>query len=330
LSNPSGSSIERGWNCPAYLALPHAGHTGEGAIKGTDNHDKIEGGLSIGGDLSTQPEVVRTAMTDALSVDVEVSFALDVEQETVRCLGRRLGRRYGKLGPSEIALTVDAIIVKASGWEVWDWKSRKRVTAAKNNWQIRAAAVAILKHEQLSKIKGAIGYLDNGEADIHAFDVFDVPRFFEDMRQMLDRIGAAKALAATGVVPEVHSGPWCDYCPAMPYCPAHARLAMTMLGELDAVRQEIAFFTPEQVSKAWDLKKKIETILGSVDESLRLRISQSVIPRDGKKRLAMVDCKRTGFDLAAAKKKLADLGVDLKSFDKQITYQQVKEVNVKE
>lgn len=326
--NPTGSGLERASRCAASCVLPRAGHTGEAAIKGNDNHEKVELGLAVGGDLTGQPEVVQKAMAGAVAVDVEVAYAIDVEKETARVIGRRMGRNYGPLSPSEIALTVDAVI-DGEGVTVWDWKSRKRVTPAKHNLQVRAGCVAVMKTRGLSEVGGAIGYLADGEDDAAWFDSFDAATFFADMRSMLNRIGAARALVATGGVPEVASGPWCDYCPSMAYCPAKTRLAMSILGELDTVRGQIAFMSVEQVSKAYDKAKEIETLLETVMQSIRDRISQEYIPRPNGKRLALVECERKGFDTSAAKKKLEALGESLAQFEKVTRYTQVKEINVK-
>ncbi len=188
----------------------------------------------------------------------------------------------------------------------------------------------MLKTRGLSSVCAGIGYLDNGESDSTVVDAFDVATFFADMRSMLNRIGAMRTLIATGATPEVHAGPWCDYCPSMAYCPAHSRLAMTMLGELEYVQKEIAFFTPEQVSKAWDLKKRIESMLETVDESLRLRIQQSVIPRPNGKRLAMVEqAGRASFDTAKAISRIKEYGGDVSDLTKKgKPFFKVAEVNM--
>lgn len=328
--NPSGSSIERAMRCAASCALPRAGHTGEAAIKGNENHDNIEGGLAVGGDLSRQPEVVQRAMEGATAVDIEVAYAIDVEKETVRLIGRRLKRNYGPLSPSEIALTIDAKITRPGEVQVWDWKSRKRVTPAKHNWQVRAGCIAVMLDDKLTEVGGCIGYLDNGESDCTKVDAFDASAFFADCRSMLNRIGAARTLVATGGTPEVHAGPWCDYCPSLAYCPAQTRLALNMIGELEDIKGKVAFMTPEQVSKAWDIKKRLESMLETVDESLRLRISQGFIPRPSGKRLALVDCHRFSDDTKRMKERLAELGEDLSRFKKRVDYTQVKEVNAKD
>lgn len=326
----SGSGLERAQACPTSLALPQTPSTGEPAIKGTENHDTIEGGLAVGGDLSALPQVVQDAMKDAVWVETEIAFALDVEKETVRVIGRRIGRKYGPLQPSEIPLTVDAVIGKNGSLHVWDWKSRKRVTPAKKNLQLRAAAVAVLTWNDAREVQAGIGYLDDGYLDVTTLDAFDAASFFADMRTLLNKVGAAQALMATGTTPPVHAGPWCEYCPAMAWCPAHARLAMQMIGELDSVNKQIAFMTAEQVGKAWTLLQQIELLSDKVKESLKLRAQQGIIPLPSGKRLAMVEMPgRSSFDKDAALSRIRDLGGSTDGLMKKgKPFFQIKETNM--
>jgi hypothetical protein len=288
--NPSGSGLERGIMCPASFALAQANATTTASIVGTENHEKIEIGM-VGGDLSGLPPVVANLLEGATEVDVEVAFALDVETRTVRLLGRRLNREYGKLAPAEIALTLDVIITRPGEVLVVDWKSRKRVATAKKNWQLRAQAVAVMAYLGLPVVMGAIAYLDDGEVDAHMFDAFDSAAFWEDMSRMLNKIGAARALVATGGIPAVHTGSWCEYCPALSYCPAQTSLARSMLGELHSIEQTIAFMSAEQCGKAWELLGQIQAIAERVDASLRLRARQEPLPLADGSVIAAVECK---------------------------------------
>lgn len=333
MKNPTGSGLERGVNCPASYALHQAPSTGEAAIKGTENHDEIENGIS-NGDISKLPEVVQTALKDAIIVDVEVAFALDVETEEVRLIGRRMGRNYGSLAETEIALTIDAIVTSPGApldvVTVWDWKSRKRVTPAIRNLQIRAGAVVVMKHFKLQEVRGAIGYLDDADVDMAVFDEFDCALFFAEMRSMLNRIGAARTLVATGGTPEVHAGPWCDYCPAVAYCPAQTRLARTMLGELTTVEQQVAFMTAEDAGRAWSLLKQIQSLADKVEASLKLRAKQDVVPLPNGKRLALVDSSRANFDKKKAIAWIAEHGGNPKDFEGRTFFDTVREINMPE
>lgn len=326
--NPSGSSLERGVQCPASFALSQARETGEAALRGTENHDGIEGDLVAG--TNSKHKVVREAIEGATELRVEVAYAFDPYAETVRFLGSRLGRNYGALKETEIALTLDAIVIRPDDTCVWDWKSRKRVTPAAKNWQIRAGAVCVMKHLKLSEVGGAIGYLDNDESDAHRFDAFDIPVFFADMRLMLRRIGEARAVVAKGETPEVHAGGWCTYCPAVPYCPAHTRLARNMLGDLTDVEKQIAFMTAEQAGKAWVLLKQIQNLADKVEASLKLRAKQDLVPLPNGKRLALVDSSRANFDKKKAIEWIKAHGGDPSEFEGRTYFETVREINMPE
>ena len=43
-SLPTGSAVERAMACPASCVLSRAGHTGEGAVYGAEQHKEIEDG----------------------------------------------------------------------------------------------------------------------------------------------------------------------------------------------------------------------------------------------------------------------------------------------
>jgi hypothetical protein len=326
VNNSTASTLERDSKCPANRALPVVQRTTEEAIGGTANHTKIEGGLEVGGDISHLPRVVQSAMEGATAVHVEAAFAINVDTGFVRFIGYSIGRNYGPLSTKEIALTVDAIIIRPDGTWVWDWKSRKRVTSAKENLQLRAGGVAVLKWLGLSSVNVALGYLDDGEKDEATVDVFDAEAFFEAMQAMHRRIGLAREAVEAGRPPMVHQGSWCDYCPALPYCPAHARLALTMIAELDHINNQIAMWTPEQAGLAWTKVKQIQSLAERVEESIKLRARQSVVPLPGGKRLALVPSSRTSPDGKRALAKLQELGVDTSDYQKTSYFDVVREV----
>lgn len=326
--NPSASSLERAVACAPSFALNQIPTTGAGAINGNDNHGDIEDGLAEG-DLAGQPGVVKQALEGAIEVDVEVAYALDVVSETVRVIGRRLGRNYGTLGPSEIALTLDAKVVRPDGTYVYDWKSRKRVSPARRNLQLRAQCVAVMKADGISTVTGAIGYLDNDDVDAHVFDAFDVPSFFDDMRKMLSRIIAARALVAKGGTPEVHAGPWCEYCPAVAFCPAQTRLALVMIEALVDVNQHVAFMSTEQAGLAWMKLRQIQSLADKVEEALKLRAKQEVVPLPNGKRLALVQSSRRSVDSKKALARLEKAGLETNDLYKTTHFDVVREVNLK-
>jgi hypothetical protein len=320
--------LERAVACPASFALPQIRETTGATEGGTANHSAIEADLSSGS--TSDRKVVRDALDGAIEVLVEAAFALDVEKETVRYLGSRIGRNYGERSVSEIALTVDAVVIRPDSVWVWDWKSRKRVTPAARNMQLRAGGIAAMKYLERSSVSIAIGYLDNDEVDASSVDLFDAPTFFERMRETLSAIAKARKQLVSGETPTVHSGSWCEYCPALAYCPAQTRLAKAMLDELGDVNQQVELLTAEQAGKAWTRLKQFQSLADRVEASLRLRAKRDVVPLPNGKRLALVECSRSSFDKRKALAWIAEHGGDPKAFEGRTFYEQIKEVNMGE
>lgn len=316
--NPTGSSIERAMRCPASCALASAGYTSFAAIGGTANHTAIENG-------DRSKRVVRDIMDGATDVRHEVAYALNVETRSVREIGVSISRNYGSLADTEIALTVD-LEAKRDGvfWAI-DWKSRERVTPAPENWQVRATVMAIMGRHGASAAYGAIAYLDDSELDVAHFDAFHVMGYWADLAWLLKRIREAHALVKRGEAPNVTAGPWCKYCPALPNCPAHTRLAKSLLGELDSVDAQVSSLTVEQCGRAWELLKRYDVIAERVKEGIRARASRETVPLSSGRRLMLVEQSRRSLDTKKAAEMLGDEAPYKTSF-----FTQVREVAAKE
>lgn len=318
---PTGSAVERGIRCAGSCVLSRAGHTGDGAVYGSTNHKEIEDG-----DV-TRP-VVRRVVEGAIDVRHEVSYALDVERRTVREIGVSLGRSYGELSDTEIALTIDIECRKDGTWWVGDWKSRARVAPVAENWQIRCAVIAIMARHSADVVIGFLGYLDDSELEQETFDAFHVTMWWDELRAMLSRIRKAAEVFSIGQTPEVNSGTWCQYCPALPFCPAHTRLALSMLGELDGIDKAIGELTVDQCGRAWELLKRYDTIADRVRDTIRERAKRETVPLSNGRRLALVECKgRMSLDQKKAKELLAGAGLEA-PMKRGESYYQVKEMKL--
>lgn len=313
---PTGSAVERAMACVGSCVLHRAGHTGDAAVFGSAQHKEIEDG-------DTSRPVVRRVLEGATNVRHEVSYALDVERRSVREIGVGLGRGYGELSDTEIALTIDVECWKDGVLWVGDWKSRSRVSAVADNWQIRCAVIAVMTRHSADTAVGFLAYLDDSELEPETFDAFHVTAWWEELRGMLARIRRAADVIAAGQVPEVNAGSWCTYCPALPYCPAHTRLALSMLGELEQVDQAIGELTADQCGRAWELLKRFDTIADRVRDTIKARAKRETVPLSNGRRLAMVECSRKSFDTTKAKELLGDAAPY-----KTTHYMQVKETKV--
>lgn len=311
----TGSALERVYNCPSSEKMHRAASTTEASLQGTSNHSAIEVGL-LTGNLSGLPDVVKGFAGNDVTIRVEVAYALDVEQRTVRCIGERIGRNYGNLGEWEIALTVDAVF-SGETTKMVDWKSRERVTPAASNWQIRAGCLAVMTELGLQDIDGAIAYLDDGHIDSMSLDVFGAEALWVELEQLV-------RTAKSATVGEVHSGPWCKYCPAFVHCPAQTKLALAMIGEAVGVDMAVATMTDEQAGRAWEKVKEFQLIAARVEDALRTRAKRSPLPLANGKRLALVEQTRKSVDTKRAQELLETAGIAVPY--KTSTFATVKEI----
>lgn len=318
---PTGSSVERGMRCPSSCVLYRAGHTGAAAVYGNDQHEEIADG-------DTSKPIVARIIEGATDVRHEVSYALDVERQAVREIGVNLGRQYGRLGDTEIALTIDIECRKDGVWWVGDWKSRGRVTSVADNWQIRCEVIAVMTRHSADTVVGFLGYLDDSELEAETFDAFHVSTWWGELRGMLDAIRRASKVVEAGQVPEVNAGRWCQYCPSLPYCPAHTRLALSMLGELDGIDAAVGSLSVEQCGRAWELLKHYDVLAGRIRETIRARAKRESVPLSNGRRLALAECRgKLGLDQKKAKELLTERGVPI-PMKRGDPYLQVREVKM--
>jgi hypothetical protein len=283
----SGSSVERAMQCAASIALPGAGYQGVEAEVGTENHAKIEAG-------DTSIDVVAEVLSGATKVRHEVAYVLDVKMRTAHCVGVNVGRNYGELGPYQMGMTIDIECVKDGVWWVVDWKSRERVTPASRNWQLRCAALALMWTKGVSHVNVAIGYLDDSDLDgPQTIDAFDAPGLWSDLLRLFERIQKLRGVET----PDVNAGSWCKYCPAMPHCPAHRNLALSLLGELD-IEGQIASLTPEQQGRVYEKLKLATKQLERIEETIKMLAKSAPIPLSDGRMLAAVQMPgRKSIDL---------------------------------
>lgn len=312
----SGSALERVEACPVSGgALPSSGRTTEASLHGTENHAKVERGLVDG--VAHRP-VVAEVLAGSSAYDAEVAFALDVEEGTARVLGVGLGRNYAGLRPGEIPLTTDLIVRDRQ--EVWDWKSRKRVTTPGDNLQLLAAGLACHLAFGWEEVKVGIGYLDNGHTEVATLGALELVAAQRRIQTLVRRAREATPETAP------HTGPWCEYCPSMSWCPAQSRLALAVIGELDGMSAAMAEWTPDQAGRAWEKLEQIEAIAERVRDALKMRARKESLPLSGGKRLVLVECERRGTDNAAMAARLSELGEDMSKYQKVVRYDQIRKV----
>ena len=301
---PTGSGLGRAIACPASCALPGAKSTSAASVQGSATHRAIELAITSG-NFDALPDVARECIGDGEVIAVERTYALDIVRGKARHLGDRLERDYSGRNEGEVCLTIDLVTRSANGRvRVTDWKSRERVTAVRDNWQMRGAAMAALMVEGSKDgvADAVLAYLDDGETDQAEVDAFDAADWWEQLYGFYEKLCGEPTA-------DIHEGPWCKYCDAAPFCPAKTRLAVAMIGELTGIEGSILEMTAEQAGRAWDKAKDVEALLDRVQKALRERAKREPLPLANGRRLALVESSRTSLDTKAAKELLEQHGI---------------------
>lgn len=309
---PTGSSLERAAQCPGSFHLPQVGRTTEAALKGTENHSAAEKAVDQG-TWDNLPPIARALMEGHVLLGhvarSEVTYAIDPKLGTVRELGAKLNRNYGDKREGEIVLTLDLVC----GPLVLDWKSRTRVTKAKENWQIRAGIYAVAVLGGFSEMKGGLVYLSDGWADMASFDSFDLDAIADELKALLLDLEKGEG--------KLHEGDWCLYCPAFTSCPAKTSLVKA-LGN-----GEIPEIVDGDFASAWHKVKRAKEALERVEDAIKDRVkNQGDLVISDKKRLSVVNESRTSLDTKRAKEALTAAGLPVP--ERTTSFQKVMEKNL--
>jgi hypothetical protein len=319
----SASGLERGAECPTSAALEQVRQTGEAAIIGTDNHSGVESQLREyrkTGDASKLVDGLREVVDGYEVIAVERAFVVNTQTATVRDLGEDIGRNYGDVdGAHEVPLTVDVVLRHRTTGKVklLDWKSRRRVTRADRNWQVKAQVVAVMEWLSIDSIEAGICYLDDWECDTAHFDAFDSGAIAQEIGAVLSKVQNAK-----GTDP-VHIGPWCDYCSAQTSCPGRAALVKAAVGDTGA---DLVNMSDEQAGEIW---VRLNTLLETAEKArdvLKDRARRTGLPLPNGKHLRLIECTRRGVDTKKAEQMMTAAGMPVPI--KVSHYTQLKEVKV--
>lgn len=306
----SASSLERLEACPASESLPHAPYSGEAAEQGTENHHVIEEIINAGG----VPEKLADLFAGSEQVHTEIAYVVDVVARTSRRLGKLAhARDYGKIGASEVAMTLDVEILHADRVTVIDWKSRSRVTPAERNLQILAQMCAVESHYGLSGSAGLV-YLDNMERDMAPFSLLDSGARWSRLARIVERAGNGTPSA----------GSHCRYCPALLSCPTQKAALTTFMGS------DLADDLPvERLGEIWVELQSLEAKAEQVRKAIQLRARREPVPLPSGKVLRLVESSRSSLDGKAMAAELSARGVDTEQFKRTTYFDKVTEMKGK-
>jgi hypothetical protein len=313
---PSASKLHLAMTCAASAVYSRTDRLSQEADTGKDIHLflRLLSSMSREEALDRVPEASR-ARCEAIDVTglpigpdwkAEAAYAYDVETEAVRFLGYDIGRDYGApQTPSEMFLSIDTSAVVDGVAFVADWKTgRGRLPPAKQNWQLRVAALVVARHSGAEVARGAlirIGEDGLPHLDIAEWDDFELACFASELRALHARLQAPEA-----VVPVV--GEHCKHCPAFEACPAQGRLIARLASNPEEeAAQAVLDLTPDTAWRAYERLKAIETVAKRVREALYLYAQQTPIPLPGGHVFGMVEVEREEFDAVVVRNVLAAL-----------------------
>jgi len=321
--NPTASGLERAEACPGSEALPHVDETSDLADSGHARHAYLERVPQVGADaaLAEVPEEHREA---AAAIDLEglpveggylQEFALAYDLGTHEARILSIARRdYGELGPREICGTADVASANAMSAVVHDYKfqgGEDKVTPPSRNLQLGFLGLALARLRGLQEATvGLIHLRPDGShwQESATLDAFDLDSLDLRLAALLDGVARARAVVASGKVPDVHRGKWCRWCPAAAACPAVTSLVRAVAMEPAKTADEIlVLLTPDTAAKAYARLQEVQDALKPVASALYLYASEHEIALPDGRVYGSVTTEREELDARVARQALAAL-----------------------
>jgi hypothetical protein len=220
----TGSALPRARHCawPYRLDVVYPERpSGQAAEDGVETHTMLEHWLegepvpAMGPRPQTIFEQVKAYFGEPGRRRAEVAFAIDLETGAARVIGYRLGRQYGALKDSELALTVDW----AGEGEVGDLKTgfAGHVAHPRENLQLQAAAYALAKTQGLTAVIAKVLIAREDETVPLFAKIDDFDAILAELREIHFRTQLPSPAVA---------GEHCQFCPALGACPQTTHLAV--------------------------------------------------------------------------------------------------------
>lgn len=265
---PTISALPRVFECPASEVFPHSPTATIYATFGQDVAAFMARAVTIGRNAALD-EIPTAAphrkLCEAIpetllprTGHVELAMVYNVVAGTARILGENLHRQYGKVGAMEIAGTADYAAVSALDPEtgiIIDHKTGFRWRgAARDDWQLRALALAFATANRLKRVHAACVYLrDDGEPFVSraTFDVIDLASFATALRSLRGSLLRLHRERKRNETPDVRQGAWCIHCPAFDACPAKQGLLRTIGRDWLGIVEDMEIVSEEQAGALW-------------------------------------------------------------------------------
>lgn len=277
----TGSRANRAMECIGSTVLSRVSEQTDDGIKGTWKHDflrAVKQHKPLEEALAAVPAEYREAC-ESLDVDaIKGLEVLEAELELSYNVKSRVARRDV---PPELTDFDDVYAKTDLGGVMQDGAGesvvcvidvktgRHDVEAARINWQLLCAAVALSQLHQISKARVGILYLREAQRarwDIADLDAVDLDTAAVALEQLRERHERARKKDET---PPLRTGSWCRYCPSKLYCPAHVALiklfATDQLGAVTSIKE---LLTPALAREAKAKADLVRAALKNLDNAL--------------------------------------------------------------
>lgn len=295
----TASAHDRVSECAASAALPQVSQTTPRNTFGRVVHSFLESVATAGRDAAIeQAPAEHRNVLERMPLELypthltaEVAAAYDVMADHGRILATGRGRAYAGVADTEVCGTADVAGRDGGLVVVVDYKPRWMPLPAPGlSGQLRLLALALARAQGVLEARVAwCRYTDDEPRWEHAeLSPLDLDDFAEEVREVWLAVVRARAAVAAGKEPDVHTGLWCKYCPALPACPAHRGLVLELArGRALDLRHES--LTPESAGAAWARLQDAKRALGHIESALRSYAEQSPIVLPNGQRLGYVD-----------------------------------------
>lgn len=271
----TASDLPRLLACPGSAALPQARSASKWSEEGDERHAARELAALEGrhGDL---PEVVQKylAAPDVLHILPEYAVAYDWVSGRGRTLGSGIRRMYGQLAETEVAGTIDLLIV-GRGWVlVVDYKGHRPGDVEAQLLLGAAAAASIYGGEV-----GTLVVPESGKPTHTMVDWAELEVFRQRLVRLYQDVAQARAVVAEGRIPSTNEGDHCRYCPAVDHCPAkHALLKRMLRGDELTTVEMMAPLDAATAPTAYQMLRSMEAMTKRVRAHVYAYAEESPIP----------------------------------------------------
>lgn len=321
--NPPASALHIARECPSAFALPASDEVTDAAEQGLALHAYVRAlaGLGPAAALALVPEEHREAAelldveklpTDPAAYAHEVAISLNLDTGEAVEVGRGENVPMPNRGQRWVNVRIDVVAIYERDGARWvrtiDLKTGGALQVA-----ARRSAQGLTEGLAAARLFDAVGarveilHAPPGRRptfDHVELDAFGLDAWAEELREIIDRVHAAREMHARGAELKFRAGAHCRYCPALPYCPLHRALIRSVLADPEKAEREIILGS--DVAAAYTSTKILRGVVERIERSIYAHASANPIDLGDGRVLGPVATRRTTIDGGIAYEVLAE------------------------